>query len=505
MKKVVYAVALLLFPVMAQAQDFESYKAKKLAEFAKYSKEKKEELDAYRQKLNEEYADYMRKRWSEFETYRAMPVPNRPEPPAPVVKDPDKKPLDKPEPLIADTPPAAPVDTPMPELTVPPQTIPVDKPVDVPPAEPADKPVEPSVSYLDFEFYGTPCKVVGDISYRFTLSEVSNNGIADAWQKLSSQKYYALVDELIELRNELNLCDWGYVSLAEEFAKSLMGENRMNEARVLQMFILTQSGYKARMAQSNGTVFLLLPFDGNIDVYTYPFITRDGYRYYLLDKEHIGEQISVFDKEFPNERFCSLEMGKLPALRNTSEYTRTYQSKLYYDTNATLTINKNIVDFYNDYPITSEWDMYVRTSISYTVREQLYPQLRKAIASKSKIEAADILLNFVQTAFEYKVDQEQFGNERPLFAEETLYYPFCDCEDRSIFYAILVRELLGLDVVLLNYPTHLATAVCFGEDISGSYIDYKGKRFFVCDPTYIGASVGEAMPDLENNITIVEI
>ena len=80
------------------------------------------------------------------------------------------------------------------------------------------------------------------------------------------------------------------------------------------------------------------------------------------------------------------------------------------------------------------------------------------------------MIDFVQRAFQYKVDDEQFGEERTLFANETLYYPYSDCEDRSLLYATLVRDLLGLDVVLLDYPEHIATAVKFNQDIDGDYM-----------------------------------
>ena len=100
----------------------------------------------------------------------------------------------------------------------------------------------------------------------------------------------------------------------------------------------------------------------------------------------------------------------------------------------------------------------------------------------------------MQTAFDYRTDDEQFGQERPLFADETLYYPYSDCEDRAILYAVLVRDLLGLDVVLLHYPGHLATAVCFGDDTPGDYMSIGGRKYIVCDPTYIGAPIGLAMP-----------
>ena len=106
-----------------------------------------------------------------------------------------------------------------------------------------------------------------------------------------------------------------------------------------------------------------------------------------------------------------------------------------------------------------------------------------------------MLINFVQTAFNYKTDGDQFGYERPLFGDETLYYPYSDCEDRSILYSILVRELLGLEAVLLYYPGHLATAVAFPNNQSfGYHFTWKNKVFTICDPTYIGADIGECMP-----------
>lgn len=81
-----------------------------------------------------------------------------------------------------------------------------------------------------------------------------------------------------------------------------------------------------------------------------------------------------------------------------------------------------------------------------------------------------------------------------LFADETLFYPYSDCEDRAILYSILVRDLLDLDVVLLHYPGHLATAVCFGTELTGDHLTIGDRRYTVCDPTYIHADVGQAMP-----------
>ena len=137
--------------------------------------------------------------------------------------------------------------------------------------------------------------------------------------------------------------------------------------------------------------------------------------------------------------------------------------------------------------------------MSERIKHQRYPSLQKTIQGKSQYEAANVLLNFVQTAFVYEYDDKVWGGDRAFFAEESLYYPYCDCEDRSILFSRLVRDLLGLKVLLVYYPGHLATAVCFTDNVTGDYISLNNQKYVVCDPTYIGAPVGATMPDMDNS------
>jgi hypothetical protein len=147
----------------------------------------------------------------------------------------------------------------------------------------------------------------------------------------------------------------------------------------------------------------------------------------------------------------------------------------------------------------TRWAIYANTPLDPSIKATLYLALAKVMNGKSYPEAADILLDFVQSAFVYEYDDKVWGGDRAFFAEESLFYPYCDCEDRSILYSRLVRDLLGLDVILVYYPGHLATAVKFEEDIKGDYIQLGSDRYLVCDPTYIGAYIGQTMPEMDNN------
>ncbi len=176
----------------------------------------------------------------------------------------------------------------------------------------------------------------------------------------------------------------------------------------------------------------------------------------------------------------------------------------YSDTKVQSHVPEDLIKFYDKYPTSvldgnpmTRWAMYANTPLAQKTKDAIYPSLKKSIDGLPPETAANKLLNWVQTGFVYEYDDNVWGHDRAFFAEETLYYPFADCEDRSILFSRLVRDLLGLDVALIYYPGHLATAVKFDTEVSGDAMLIKGERYIVCDPTYIGAPVGAQMPDLE--------
>jgi hypothetical protein len=77
-----------------------------------------------------------------------------------------------------------------------------------------------------------------------------------------------------------------------------------------------------------------------------------------------------------------------------------------------------------------------------------------------------------------------------MFAEECLYYPYADCEDRTSLLAELVKRYTGLSYVILSYPEHVALAVHFPGEEQGDFVLIEGKKYLVCDPTFINAKSG---------------
>lgn len=540
-KPLVVLCALVCSTLSLSAQiDKSSFKKEMEArknEYKTLRTEQRKEYEEYRKQLNAEYAEYMRQAWPEYKVKPAKPVPPRKEPPKPVVKTPEEPatlpvilPVPQEEPVVepanvpAEEPteePAEPIGEPEMEPIAEPEEEDTDEPEEVvlpfdevvPLAEPAQPvvpaiplpevtPVVTSVPGHTFSYYGTSCKIAGmNSTHRFVLAGVKEEHVADAWVTLAADKYLSVLAQCAEYREKLNLCDWGYVRFLQEMTESFFPASQRNEAVLLQVYLLVQSGYKVRMARTGDRLVLLLPIEH--EVYNYSYLTVDGIPYYVIDKLEAGQSFYLYDRAFAKETSVSLYMTSPPSLpaAEACMVERTLTSTR--NISTTVEVDRNLIDFYNDYPVNSQWGYYSSASLSEEAKASLYPILELYTLEESKAEAANLLLNFVQTAFEYKTDDEQFGYERPLFGDETFFYPYCDCEDRSILYSILVRDLLGLDVVLLNYPGHLATAVKFKEDVIGDYILLNDGKYIVCDPTYIGAGIGEAMPDCRNEKAVI--
>lgn len=483
-------IILVLFIGNIRAQDvFDEFARKSKQEFNDFKGKSIQEFNDFRDKANAEFAAFMGRPWSPHKVSPAIPIPQKP--------DPDIVPVKRPTPQQDQRSPLK-----IPYKNIIPAPKPQPSPVPIAPIVIPES--APIISTIDFNYYGTKCSVHWTDNLKFSLSGIQEKEIAKTWSRLSGAEYNPVLSDFLVLKEKLRLCDWGYIQLIKKFTESIYHSTTSNEGAVLQMFILTQSGYKVRMARADNRIIVLIP--SNYVIYQYEYLSINGLSYYVFDSSLKNAKFFVFDCNYPKEQLLSIEMKEEPLLAFNGTKDRLLFSKGYPNVKAYVKTNKNLIDFYNDYPLNSNWDLYSEASLSEEAKENLYPVLKREISGKSEATAANILLNFVQTSLNYKTDQDQFGCERPLFADETIYYPYCDCEDRAILYSILVKDLLHLKVVLLHYPGHLATAVHFNENINGDYLSIDNIKYIVCDPTYINAPIGDAMPEFKHsNCNVVKL
>ena len=374
--------------------------------------------------------------------------------------------------------------------------------------KPQPKPQQPiienneSMATSAFEYYGTPMKVRWGNAEKFKLSGTSKKEISEAFVELTSKGYTNLVHDCLELRKEYKLCDWAYYKMLQTISEQACGKGT-NEAVFLQGVLLNQSGYQIRFAlEDNSKLHVMSRMDGF--PYDRGYLVADGKLFFLMDGCK-AKNLTVCDAAYPGEQMMSLGVPEQPEFKKNLSDNRTVISR-FVNVKADMQMNKNLMDFYTDYPTSydgkdmmTRWAFYANTPVAPEVRDKVYPQLKEQIGNAPKLMAANMLLNWVQMGLTYAYDEKVWGHDRAFFAEESLFYPFCDCEDRSILFSHLIRDLLDLDVVLVYYPGHLYTAVCFNEDVTGDYIMVNGKKFTVADPTYYNANVGKTMSKMDNS------
>ena len=377
---------------------------------------------------------------------------------------------------------------------------PTTKPVVVPVTPPAVKPSAPTGELFTassdkqmVNFCGQKVYVDKSLKGVCSIGNMRENAIADAYEAMCKADYKALVDDCRKMKKELNLNDWGIFLFVREASKTLCTDE--NAAVVMQQFLLNELGYKSKMARRADRNQMLLFVAADCQVYGHPYFTKDGLNYYNLTSNE-SCQFYMCQEDSPKAKSkLNMQVNHAPAL-NAGMVNSVHKNRSG-SVAVSVDVPKSLMEFYGSMP-QCDYSVYVNAEVNPSVASKVLSTLAPLVNGKGEAEAANLLINFVQTGFQYATDQEQFGYEKPFFVEELFYYPYCDCEDRSVLYSYLVRNLLKLDVVLLDYPNHIATAVCFNENVSGDFVTVGGKKYVVCDPTYIGASIGKAMPQFKN-------
>ncbi|MDO4801443.1 MAG: transglutaminase-like domain-containing protein [Prevotellaceae bacterium] len=354
---------------------------------------------------------------------------------------------------------------------------------------------------MPFSYFGTEFSVRLDETKRLNIGELTKDNVADAFVKISKERMLDnLLMDCLAIKDSLNLCDWGYLQLLDIICNQFCGEGT-NESALLMGYLYGQSGYKLKYAM-----------DGEHNLYVLVASKHSFYdksRYWVIDDWYyptndVKYELEICPGKFENEQGLSLFIAKPQLFADNINEERTISSKKYPDIQIKVKSNKNILDFYNSYPRSyinydpyTIWLTYAETPMNPNFKNQIYPELKEKLAGLSDYDKVSRILNFLQTGLEYQYDDSIWGMDRAFFPEETLSYPYCDCEDHAILFTRLVRDLVGLECRLVYYPGHMAAAVHFNEDHQGVYyVDNEtGKRFMVCDPTIkgIGCPIGTPM------------
>lgn len=462
----------LCFPLQLSAQNNTSAEKD---EFADFRKELLDEYDDFRKDINAEYINFLSKAWQEYHLFQGKVPDEMPKPLSPVLSQGERNGRD----MIVD------VEAGTNSRTENAPLIEKEGGKDL-----FKNLLGQGGDSLQLDFFGAALRMRYQ-HRQFSLSGITESSIGNLWKDIADSRFTLLLADMLRHKQDMQMNDWAYFLLVKKVASRLSILRSDDSRTVFLHFLLVQSGYDARLARVERSLVLLLPV--REEVYAHPYLEVDGKLYYVFSDKELKAQSSIFTYRLPKKMiqrpYLSLMIQK--------ELLLPMQPKAFCIKTAGLEVkgevNLNKIRFYREYP-SCELSVYACAIPDTGLTKQLLASLSAQLAEKPQIEALNLLLLWVQKGFRYQTDGEQFGYEKPFFMEENFYYPASDCEDRSILFAYLVNRLLGKEVILLDYPGHVATAVCIDKaEEKGTYVRLKEKKYIVCDPTYINAKIGQAM------------
>lgn len=478
------------------------------SEYEQWLKQTQSEFQNYLDENDKEFLGFLNKKWQEVEVEKTIARDPQPKPVDMPVAKPQPIPKQPPKP-IAQKKTDKPVEIEQPVIVKP---IIVDKPIAIKKPEPVKKivptPIKPqpkikkdfNLRTAKFDFFGEEISIEYNKNFKQSFrGKISNKSIASFWESLASQPHKEIIQQLSKAASDLQLNDWGTALLFDQFSRELQGSNQYNQSsrQLTSWFLLVKSGFNARIAY-NDQIFLLMPSEQALFSTTY--FTLDNQRFYSVSLNEkpmkLGKVFTYSGKHLDGQR--NLDFSNPNNFIANKNQLRRNLSFSYNNEKYDINVNypKDMVNFFSSFP-QLDLNNYFAAGMPKETSYSLLSQLKPIVEGQSETEAVNRLLRFVQTAFEYKTDEDQFQRENYLFPLETLHYPYSDCEDRAALFAWLTESLLGLDVVIVDFPGHIATAVEFSQPVQGDSWNMNGKRYTMADPTYVNANVGMTMPQYQ--------
>lgn len=318
----------------------------------------------------------------------------------------------------------------------------------------------------------------------------NQKGIMSFFQTAASSEYEVLIEDINNVKNGMQLNDWGMYLLVLEISNNIFSSP--DESKLLSWFIFNKLGYAVKVGLAKNHVVLM--HYSKKTIYSTPSYTFSKKNFYVVsnyDKGSVG-RVYTYRQNYPDaDKALDLSMKTLPSFTSNMKDKTLSFSDLSKEYKINYSYNQNLIDFMGTYP-QADYETYFNAPVDARTYKSIASSLKKYIDGKQISDAMNFVLKFVQNAFVYERDDQQFGREKVMFAEETLYFNKSDCEDRAVLYSYLIKELFGIKVVGVKYKDHMATALYV--PMKGDSVKAGSKSFIIADPTYINAKIGQSMP-----------
>ncbi len=329
---------------------------------------------------------------------------------------------------------------------------------------------------VDFYFFGK------EIHFNVDINASDINEIIDQeritfdldqkYRDLLYLDYEELVRSFITNVKELSLDGFGAYLLLDSFVDRHYKDLTNDKKVLFKWFILVESGYSTLLTYDNKGMYLFGENENNLK--NVNKLSFNDVKYVQLSNSRQKNKNSVkifqyngdvaLEKTFTISRNFTANIGIKKEIRKV-EFK--YKDEIYC---FTFQVNKHLIEYYRRLPTVDFGKIYMNYKFSKPLKSTLLPLLSDELQKiESLNERIQFLLFFVQEGIPYKTDLELLQREDWFFPEETLNSVYGDCEDKSILYAFLLKELLQVNSVLLYYDlgngkSHINVGLLLGTE-----------------------------------------
>lgn len=357
------------------------------------------------------------------------------------------------------------------------------------------------IDYYD-GYLQIPLSANADISVKNTPTAESVRAFYNA---IIKSDFKEVADSLLAYKKEKQLNDWLYYQLIRRTAQEIAPkQENYTRYTLYKWYLLCLSGFDARVAIANNKIIFYVYNNENIE--DIPFFEVGNKKYTCLNIHDYPKADLQQDAPIPvrlhidgADQAFSYKVTQMPDFKPTS-YTEkqlafNYKHKMYH---FEVKLNPEVEAIFKNYPGV-DFGSYFNIPLSRETYSSLIPMLKKNIKGMKTQKGIDYLMRFTRYAFLYEDDEANFGKEKRMSAEETLFSKYSDCDDRAALFFYLVKEIYNLPMIAILYPTHITMAVQLDKTV-GTPIVYNGKSYSICEPTLQkkDLKIGELSDNLKN-------
>lgn len=306
-------------------------------------------------------------------------------------------------------------------------------------------------------------------------------------------RYDSFFAGLIEMKEVYALDDWFYYKVINYYLNEIYAQSESDLTLLMVWYSLNKAGYDVRLEVQEKGIYLFV---------------------YTLDKVNNSPQRRINDRNFvclncldprpninagfvprkdgqvmeftgvlnENGKAFSFIINRIPELPDN----RVAGMELGFKEKSTerfylfrVRINQTVLELLEGYPNISYGPLFC-TPFSEQIKQSFIVQLKEYIKGRSTEESLNFISEFIRSEFLYEHDTLSFGYDKRFTPEESVSYPYLDSEDRSALFFAIVKEILGLPMVILSYPSidHVTIGVLQDNyGVEANCIVHKGRRY----------------------------